>query len=245
MQAAKNPNGGKSVQRPVDHRPVEYRQHALVRDEHLIGHGVVTAGAAQAKGVPGVEDLQLLGGQRDHGRAILEHAAGEQHVGVGDAAAERPSARHHDAAGHAPGLALRRPYAGGHTASVAEQLVAADRRQICDQQAAGDRDRHAPAGRRVAAGHLLGAAQSGARGQLQRVDLYRRTCSQQARISQRANQFSWQPAAGVDLICHATCQLGNFPGPRHHGRGGDFGVLHTFLTLHDGMSGSVTLPLSV
>ena len=114
----------KSVQRAVDHRPVEYREHPLVRNEHLVCDGVVTAGASQAERVPGVQDLQLLGGQRDHGRAILEQAAGEQHVGVGDAAAERPAAGHDDAAVHAACLALRRPHAGGHTASTAEQLVA-------------------------------------------------------------------------------------------------------------------------
>ena len=57
IQAAKNPNGGKSIQRPVDHRPVEYRHHALIRDKDLIGHRVVTAGAAQPEGVPRVQDL--------------------------------------------------------------------------------------------------------------------------------------------------------------------------------------------
>ena len=50
------------VQRTVDHRAIEDREHPLVGNEDLLGDGVVAAGAAQAEGVPGVQDLQLLGG---------------------------------------------------------------------------------------------------------------------------------------------------------------------------------------
>ena len=206
------PERRESVQRPVDQRPVKYRDHPLIGDEDVIGDRVVAAGAAQAEGVPGVEDLKLCGGQRDHGRTVLEQAPGEHHVGVGDAAAERPTPRDHHAAGHRTGLALRRPHPGGHAASVPEQLVAAYRRQIGDQQAAGDRDRHTPAGRGIAARHLLGAAQRGAGGQLQSFDLHRRTRAQQARVPQRANDFGGQSAVGVDLIRHAARQIGDLPG---------------------------------
>ena len=95
----------------------------------------------------------------DGTRRSSSDAPGEQHVGVGDSAAERPAARHHDAAGDRPGRAARRPHTGGDAAPVAEQCVAAELRQIGDQQAAGDRDRHAPAGRRIAACHRFGAPQ--------------------------------------------------------------------------------------
>ena len=61
-----------------------------------------------------------------------------------DSAAERPASRHHDAALHRPACAARRPHSGGDAAPVTEERIAAGVRQVGDQQAAGDRDRHAP-----------------------------------------------------------------------------------------------------
>jgi len=60
----------------------------------------VAAGAAQAQRVPGVENLEIVFAQRNDRRhaTIIDQAAGKHHVRVGDSAAERPAARHHDAA---------------------------------------------------------------------------------------------------------------------------------------------------
>jgi hypothetical protein len=114
----------------------------------------VTAGAAQAERVPGVEDLQigLLDCDDQVGRPLtrlpfgVDEAAGEQHVGVRDPATECPPAGHDDAAIHRPRLTLRRPDAGGDAPPAPEQLLARFGRQVRRQQAARDRDRHTPAG---------------------------------------------------------------------------------------------------
>ena len=89
--------------------------------------------------LPIVEELKVFGRQRDngwHGR-FVDHASGEHHVGMADAAAKRPAARDHDAAVDRPPLTARRPHARGQAATVAEQLVAARRRQVRDEQGAG------------------------------------------------------------------------------------------------------------
>ena len=49
-----------AVQRAVENRSVEQREHAGGRDEQLVSHGVVAPRTAQAERVPGVDDLQLV-----------------------------------------------------------------------------------------------------------------------------------------------------------------------------------------
>ena len=115
-------------------------------------------GCARCRGSRG---LSRSGAPRPGGtRSVLDEAAGEQHVGVGDPAAERPPARHRrprrPRGGPCPAAPTRRPRRPVRRRTAPR----GSRRQVGDQQAAGDRDRHTPAGRGVAAGHLLGAPQA-------------------------------------------------------------------------------------
>ena len=147
--------------------------------------------------MPRVENLQVFLPQRDHTRhdllarrlrAAVNQAAGEQEIGVRYTAAERPAARHHYPTVDWLRLAAWRPHTGGHHLLDAEQLVAALGRQIGGQQTARDRDRHAPPGRRVAAGDLLRAPQCHCRRELQAAYLERCTTTQQAGVAQRRDQ---------------------------------------------------------
>ena len=54
------PEHGEAIQRTVQVRAVEQREHAIGRYEGLVGNGVVAAGAAQAQRVPGVENLEIF-----------------------------------------------------------------------------------------------------------------------------------------------------------------------------------------
>ena len=68
------PEHGEAIERRVHARPVHQREQMLRRHEQIIRDGVVAAGAAQAAGVPGVEDLQLgvgMAATRSAGRPAL------------------------------------------------------------------------------------------------------------------------------------------------------------------------------
>ena len=140
-----------------------------VGHEQIIRDGVVAAGAAQAAGVPGVEDLQFgarHGGDAQRrpvraGAAIVEHASREQPPRVRDAAAEGPASGDTHAAIDGNCLAARGPHAGGDHPGVAEDLGGALLGEVGGEQAAGGGDRDAPARRRVAPGDALGAAKRG------------------------------------------------------------------------------------
>ena len=67
---------GEPVQRAVDARAVEEREHALGRHEQLVGDGVVAAGAAQAERVPGVEHRELGARDADDPRTRVGVVAG-------------------------------------------------------------------------------------------------------------------------------------------------------------------------
>ena len=94
------PERREAVQRPVDDRSVEQRGHAGGGHEQLVGDGIVTPRAAQAEGVPRVEDLQLFLRDGDHARrgAAVDDAAREEDGRVGDPAAVGPPARDDEAA---------------------------------------------------------------------------------------------------------------------------------------------------
>ncbi len=175
--------------------------------EHLVGDGVVAAGAAQAQRVPGVEDLAArslgsattLGTGRSPRRPPrLDEAAGEQQVGVGDPAAERPPAGHHDAA--VDGAPCRAgPHAGGDL--LAHRRTA--RRGSSPGGSAASRllviaiDTHQPADaspRAISSAHAAPAA-APARG----LDLARCPGPQQARVAQRATELIGEPSAAFGL----------------------------------------------
>ena len=76
----------------------------MLGHEHVIGDRVVAAGGIQTARLPRVDDLELADRHREHPRrpvpltAAVDDASPEQIIGVRDAAAERPSARHAKAA---------------------------------------------------------------------------------------------------------------------------------------------------
>ena len=117
---------GESGQGSVHDGPIENRHHPVGGHEDVVGDRVVTAGAAQSQRVPVIQELKVFRWHRDDGRdgLFVDHASGEHHVGVTDAAAKWPLPRHHDAAVDRASLAAWRPHARGQAAPVAEQLIA-------------------------------------------------------------------------------------------------------------------------
>jgi len=200
--------------------PSNREKHPRGRHEYVGRGRVVAAGSPEAERVPRVHYLEVALLDREHrvDRAVtrlpsrrVDEAAGEQQVGVRDPAAERPSAGHDDPAVHGACLAPRRPHAGRDAPPTAEQLLARLGRQIGGEQAAGDRDRHTPAGRGVTSGHLLRALERDARRELRPVDLDGCAASQQAGVTERCNELVREPPSAFGLHGQLTRQAGYPP----------------------------------
>ncbi len=99
---------------------------------------------------------------------------------------------------HTP-AATPRPHPRRDTPPAAEHLLAAGRRQVGDQQGAGDGDRYAPSRGGVTARNRFGAPQRRFRRQLQRLDLAGHGGAQQSGRIQAGNEFVGESAIAIDL----------------------------------------------
>ena len=181
---SEEPERWEPVQGAVDHRTVEYRGDACVRDEQVFGHRVMTAGTTQTERVPGIEDFELLGGQREHaGRSSSTQPANSTLAWVMPLQnAQRPDTT------TPSGTRLALP-CGAHTPAATPRPAPNSSARLAGGRYAMSRllviaiETHQPAD---ASPRAISSAQRNATpgGRLQTLDLHRRAPAQQTRLQQ-------------------------------------------------------------
>ena len=144
--------------------------------------------------------------------AAVDDASPEQIIGVRDAAAERPSARHAIATVDATGGAARRPDTGRDVLRVPEHLGQPRRRKPPTEQAAGRGDRHAPARGGVTARNGLRQAQRLRRGSLRGASRSRGPRAEETRHPQARDELLREAPKLLGLGREAAGERGQLVG---------------------------------